>query len=82
MTTEIHEETLSELFSRDPMNLSNQDLDKIISTMRESRKLWLKDEEKAKAEGKPTRSSAGKVKTKLSPDQVKQISLDDLLGGL
>lgn len=45
-------ESLEELFSRDPLDLSDQDLDVMIAAYRAKRGVWLKAEVEAKAKPK------------------------------
>lgn len=41
---EVRENSLDELFSRDPLSLSDADLDKMIALYREKRAVWAKGE--------------------------------------
>lgn len=59
---------LSELFQRDPLELSDQDLEAIIHEMREHRKRWMQEENKSKQQGR----RHNHAKTKQAP------SFDDL----
>lgn len=43
---------LQELFNRDPLSLSTQDIEKIVAVMREQRKAFLAEESSAKAQGR------------------------------
>lgn len=51
--------TLTELFQRDPLKLSNQDIGVIVQGLRENRKFWTAEETKAKASGKKVNPAAG-----------------------
>lgn len=65
--------SLDDLMSGDPFGYQRQDRDKIVAELRRMRTLW----DEAERQGK----RAGPVKTpkqKLSLDQVKNLSLDDL----
>ena len=54
---EIGSQTLDELMSRDPLDLADADLDKIVQVLREQRKRWLVEAQAPKA---PTGSKAPK----------------------
>lgn len=71
---EVEKESLSELFQRDPLELSEQDLRKIVETLRGQRKLWLQAEATPKA---PRGKKAASTKPSLSAAE-----LDDLLDGI
>ena len=53
-------ESLDELFSRDPLQLAEPDIDKIVARLRAERANW--DKEQAITAGKPPRAKAGAVK--------------------
>lgn len=56
VTSPLNEPTigsLDELFSRDPLELSNQDIDKIVSALRAQRKQFKLSEEDPKKHKKP-----------------------------
>lgn len=74
--TEAQPESLSELFSRDPLSYSNQDLDQIIKILREARLLHAQADAQARVATKKI------AKPKLTPDQIKSLNLDNLLGDL
>ncbi len=61
--------SLDELFSRDPLQLSDQDIDTIVGKLREQRLDWVAKE----AQGKAPRAKTAKA----GPD-VKSMTLDDL----
>lgn len=65
--------SLDELFSRDPLDLGDADLDRIVGELRKSRELW----RKAEAEGKTRapRPKADASGPKAGPDQ---LSLEEL----
>lgn len=42
---EVRENSLDELFSRDPLSLSDADLDKMIALYREKRAVWSQKEQ-------------------------------------
>jgi len=76
-TTAIAEATtssLDELFSRDPLELSRQDRDQIISELRKRRVQWAQDE----AAGK-TRASRPKKEEAPTQAAPANLSLEDLL---
>lgn len=62
---EASPKSLDELFDRDPLDLADEDVDTIITTMRTNRALWLKLEEDAAAQGK--RVSAPRAKKPKAP---------------
>lgn len=61
---------LDALFNADPEDLTDQDIDTLVATYREKRKLWLQEDAKKKAQGRKT------VGTKEVPQN---LSLDDIL---
>jgi hypothetical protein len=63
--SEASPDSLSELFARNPLQLSDQDIGKIVSELRRQREKWQVDE------GKPKAKKASKA-VKLD------VSLDDL----
>ena len=64
---------LSELFERDPLKLSDRDLDAIVHEMREHRKRWMQEESKAKKSG----TKQNHKKTKNTPS-LKDLDLDNI----
>lgn len=68
---EVKVESIDILFDRDPLELSDRDIDQMVNYFRENRLRW-KQEEKTKSL-KPKRESAPKKKIDLN------LSLDDLL---
>lgn len=59
----VESQTLDELMSRDPLDLGQADLEKIVSILREQRKRWLVEAQapkvaKPKAAGKRAASAA------------------------
>jgi len=54
-------ESIEELFSRDPLELSAQDIDKIIAHFRLHRKLWSQEEASAKSQGRTAKAAATKA---------------------
>ena len=57
--------SLDELFSRDPLGLSDQDIGKIVSELRRQRAKWKLTEDLPK-EAKPAKRAAKKVNLNLS----------------
>lgn len=51
--------TLTELFQRDPLKLSDQDIGVIVTGLRENRKFWNNEATKAKNAGKKVNPAAG-----------------------
>lgn len=74
--SEADPESLDELFARDPLGLTNNDLDAIASELRDHRSLWIVADEDAKNKKKST----PRGESKPVPDG--GISLDDLDLGL
>jgi hypothetical protein len=76
---EASTESLDELFSRDPLQLAEEDIAKIVTRLRAERAKW--DIEQAEAAAKPPRAKAGtaakapKVAKVIADDN---LSLDDL----
>jgi len=68
--------SLDELFARDPLELTNDDLDAIASELRDHRRLWVVADEEAKNKKKGTPRGTRK------PVPEGGISLDDLDLGL
>ena len=66
---DIEPNSLNELFSRDPLELADQDIDRIVEVLRERRNNWLLTEESPK----PKRAPAKKLT---------QAEVDDLLKDL
>ena len=56
--TEVLPESLDELFSRDPLELSSKDLDNIISVLLEQRKNWLVQEAQGARRAKAPKTAA------------------------
>ena len=73
------EPSLNELFERDPLtSWSAADRIKVIQHLRETRKIFAKEEAQAKAKGKRTNAKAA-----IASGGNKNLTLDDLgLGGL
>jgi len=67
--SEVDPASLNELFARDPMDLTNQDLDKIIAALRAQRLKWKQDEASGGAK------KAAKI---ANAAETKKISVDDL----
>lgn len=53
------EPTLDLLFERDPAELSDQDMDRIVAQYRERRMEWKKEDSTSKSQGKRARTSKG-----------------------
>ncbi len=70
--SEADPKSIDDLYSDDPLNLTNTDLDAMVDDMIKNRHLWLK----AEAEGKATGTRAKKV-YKEAPKKG-QLSLDNL----
>lgn len=76
MTSPLEEakaDSLSELFSRDPMLLTTTDIDHIIEALREMRKEQMQADAQAQSRGKRTKGKAA------LPKSPSQMSLEELL---
>jgi hypothetical protein len=72
----MSEPTVSELFARDPLSLSDQDLNAIIANLRASRQRFIQGDITA---GKPeAKKSAAQVKREALAKEVGDIDLSDL----
>ena len=71
---------LNELFARDPLQLSDQDVDAIIAGLREMRILQQQEDAKSRKSGKRRKGVA--ALPPVSQEEMKKISVDDILGGL
>lgn len=65
--------SLDELFSRDPLQLSDTDLERIIETLRTQRTAWVKEAKEAKAKGK---SIPNKMTREQAANALKNLTLD------
>lgn len=68
---EAKPESLDELFSRDPLSLSDSDVDQIVDSLRAHRRLWAQEEKSSKKAGTRT-NSVGIAKA------AKNLKLEDL----
>lgn len=77
MTTEVDDTTIAQLFARDPLKLSDQDITQVIEKLRSQRARFVLGNKKA---GTPAvRKSAATKRQEKAMDQVgTAISLDDL----
>jgi len=64
--------SLAELFARDPLSLSDREVDEIIAGLRKQRENFIKEETKSKSSGKRTRAKT------VSQVQASALTLDDL----
>lgn len=64
--------SLDELFSRDPLDLADQDIDVIVAEYRRQREVW------AKAEAAGAKRAPAPPKAKAIPGPKKSVSLGDL----
>jgi septum formation inhibitor-activating ATPase MinD len=72
----MSEPTVTELFLRDPLKLSEQDIDQIINNLRDSRARFIQGDAKA---GTPeVKKSAAKKKSEALVAQVGEVDLSDL----
>ena len=70
--TEATSTSIDELFSRDPLDLSDRDIAQIVDTFKKKRLLWEQEETTAQREGRRTRTP------KQPKEAAKNISLDNL----
>lgn len=61
-------DSLSELFERDPLHLTDQDLQRMVDEMRKHRHEWIKEEQAAKQKGKKQNHQRTKEKVNLDID--------------
>lgn len=62
---------LDDLFAKDPLDLSDADINSIVNAFRAQRAAWMTEETTAKSAG-------GRGKPKRTKEESAQISLDDL----
>lgn len=74
--TEVSPEAVDELFSRDPLKLSNADIEKLVLHFRAERHQW----QRLEAEGKTRSKPRGKKATTSAPMTAGDV--DDILGSL
>lgn len=65
--------SINDLFNEDPLNLTDEDVDRLVAEFRKNRELWAKEEASAQAEGRKRRPKTYKPKV-----PVGQLSLDDI----
>lgn len=74
---------LQELFNRDPLSLSTQDLDVIIGALREMRVAQLQEEAKASSgSGRRVKNQGREPPKAISKEELKNIKVEDLLAGI
>jgi len=71
---------LAELFDKDPLELTKEDIDSIIVELRRKRVEWDTEDKSARAGGRRANPNKG-VRKPITKDEARQISLSDLLGG-
>ena len=71
--SEAEPRSLDELYSADPLSLTDDDIDKMVADLREKRVLWAKEESESQAQGRARKPSVYKDAPKKG-----SISLDDL----
>ena len=67
-------DALSELYRRDPLNLTNDDVEAIVADLESKQVTWLALEEEAKTTGKAPRSA----KVKIDMEDLLNLKLGDL----
>jgi hypothetical protein len=75
---EAQVDSLEELFSRDPLHLTDNDVDKITASLRAQRRNWEVKENAPKAPKAPKQTAAQKKVKALDLDKKLDISFDDL----
>lgn len=60
--SEARPSSLSELFARDPLTLTDEEVDRIVAEMRDARERWYKEETEAKAKGRRANPAAANIK--------------------
>ena len=58
---DVNENSLAELFAKDPLKLTDQDLTRIVNQMRASRSQWLEQEEGKKKAPKQDKTASKSV---------------------
>lgn len=69
----VESQTLDELMSRDPLDLADADIEKIVSVLREQRKRWLVEAQAPKA---PKAAGAKAPKRTATPADVADLMKD------
>lgn len=67
----VEPQSLNDLFEKDPLDLSEQDIELIVAAYRKHRAAWAKEEKDAKAQGR-------RPKTSVTAKAVEGMSLKDL----
>jgi len=67
---------LSELFARDPLSLTDQELSAIVREMRQHRQRWMQNEKKAQKKG--TKQNHRQTKKGGAQPSIDDIDLDDI----
>jgi len=70
---------LMELFDRDPLELTAENLDQIIEEFRRKRVEWEAEDKSAKASGRRANPNKG-IKKTITKDEALSLDLGDLLG--
>jgi hypothetical protein len=73
---EASPESIDELFDRDPLELSDQDVDKIVARLRQDREAWAADEASAQTSGKCTKRQPNRIPQ--SQLKIETLGLDNL----
>lgn len=70
---EADPKSLDDLYNEDPLNLTDEDIDRLTEDMRANRALWEKEEKAAAAEGRARKPKSYKPKVPKG-----SLSLDDI----
>lgn len=60
--SEADPKSLDDLFNEDPLNLTNDDLDRLVLALRENRAQWEKEDKAAQSESRARRPTQYKAK--------------------
>lgn len=71
-------DSLEELFSRDPRELSDADIDQIVAKLQEQRRVWAAEEKSGARRKKASTTPSSTTTTKKKKDPPTKISLSDL----
>jgi len=61
--TDTNAQSLEELFDKDPLHLTDSDVEAICKAQREQRKRWQAEEDAARREGRKPRPAAANITT-------------------
>jgi hypothetical protein len=79
--TNIADTPIAALMAKDPLNHTDQDIDTIVSVLREQRHRFVGTGDKAVGKPEARKGATQKAKDKAS-DMLKNVDIDDLLAGI